>query len=301
MKKLVSVITPTYNHEKFIGQCIESVQSQTYDNWEMIIIDDHSVDQTLEIAQRYTRLDKRIKIIQHKKNWGIQKLKATYNQALAMAQGNLIAILEGDDFWPKDKLEKQIKDFKKEGVYVLSFGNCAITDPLGRLIQVKKHKIKESVFNSLITLQLSIMSPTVMIKKSALLKINGFQNDADYQFVDIPTYLALASKGKFYYHQDLLGCYRKHENSSCFKAIKNDPTVGRKKAQQCILRFIQRNKGLNLKKIIREQNKIIQRKKLLRRLIILKHQLLFNKNNFAQIIKRVVSLPTLHQIKRVDC
>ena len=76
---LVSIITPTYNHEKFIGNCIESVLAQTYPYWEQIIVDDGSNDDTGKIIASYK--DKRIKYIKQK-NKGIWKLKETYNKAL---------------------------------------------------------------------------------------------------------------------------------------------------------------------------------------------------------------------------
>ncbi len=86
---LVSIITPTYNHEKFIGTCIESVLKQTYQNWEMIIIDDGSTDKTGFIVAKYN--DNRIRYVKQE-NVGIWKLKGTYNKALNMSSGNLIAL-----------------------------------------------------------------------------------------------------------------------------------------------------------------------------------------------------------------
>ncbi len=104
---LVSIITPTYNHEKFIGTCIESVLKQTYQNWEMIIIDDGSTDKTGVVVAKYD--DDRIKYVKQE-NLGIWKLSETYNKALDMSMGDLVAILEGDDAWPNFKLEEQVKD-----------------------------------------------------------------------------------------------------------------------------------------------------------------------------------------------
>jgi len=104
---LVSVITPTYNHERFIAQCIESVLAQTYGHWEMIIVDDGSTDHTASIAEEYAKKDHRIKVIRQANN-GIFRLAETYNKALGLANGELIAILEGDDTWQNTKLEIQV-------------------------------------------------------------------------------------------------------------------------------------------------------------------------------------------------
>ena len=81
---LVSIITPTYNHEKFIGKCIESVLAQSYPHWEQIIVDDGSNDGTEEIVASYN--DERIKYIKQE-NKGIWRLKETYNKALKNSNG----------------------------------------------------------------------------------------------------------------------------------------------------------------------------------------------------------------------
>ena len=91
----VSIITSTFNHERFIGPCIESVINQTYQNWEQIIIDDGSSDRTPEIVRSYK--DSRIHYI-YQQNQSIEALAQTYNRALRESQGQLVGILERDDF-----------------------------------------------------------------------------------------------------------------------------------------------------------------------------------------------------------
>src|SRR3989344_4028320 len=135
MAPKISIITPAYNHEEFLPSCIESVLNQTYQLWEQIIIDDASQDQTFNIAKSYAEKDKRIILIKHKKNWGIRKLAGIYNQALRQASGNFVAILESDDFWPSNKLEKQIKCFNDKKV-ALSFGDCLMTNSHGQPIKL---------------------------------------------------------------------------------------------------------------------------------------------------------------------
>ena len=109
---LVSIITPTFNHEGFIGTCIESVQAQTYPHWELLILDDGSTDATGLVADRYAEQDHRIRVF-HSENVGVFRLDETYNQALSHANGSLIGILEGDDVWEPDKLRKQLDALKK--------------------------------------------------------------------------------------------------------------------------------------------------------------------------------------------
>src|SRR5437588_302353 len=115
---LVSIITPTYNHERFIGPCIASLCDQAYGNWEQIIIDDGSTDNTAEVISKFK--DPRIRY-QYQQNQGPIELARTYNRALGMAKGDLIAILEGDDFWPHDKLATLVPCFLDDRV-VLAYG-----------------------------------------------------------------------------------------------------------------------------------------------------------------------------------
>ena len=92
--KLISIITPAFNAEKYIEDTIESVLAQTYQNWEMLIVDDCSVDNTVQMVEKYCAMDLRIKLIRHSKNQGVA---ATRNTALAQAKGAYIAFLDSDD------------------------------------------------------------------------------------------------------------------------------------------------------------------------------------------------------------
>lgn len=114
---LVSIITPTYNCARFIKETIRSVQAQTYQNWEMIISDDCSTDNTREIIAPYLDSDKRIKYICNEKNSGAA---ITRNNALKLAQGRWIAFLDSDDLWLPEKLERQIT-FMETNHYSFSY------------------------------------------------------------------------------------------------------------------------------------------------------------------------------------
>ena len=126
-RPLVSIITPTYNHALYIGRCLESVLAQTEPRWEQIVIDDGSTDGTAEIVNQFT--DARIRYVTQRHR-GIAGLGDAYNLALRMARGEYVAVLEGDDFWPQDKLERQLPEFEDPEV-VLSWGLAAETDPAG--------------------------------------------------------------------------------------------------------------------------------------------------------------------------
>ncbi len=110
---LVSIITPAYNSSEYIREAIESVIAQTYKNWEMIIVDDASQDNTYEILNNYANKDKRIKPIFLEKNCGAAYAR---NRAIECAQGRYIAFLDSDDLWKKEKLEKQLIFMKKNKI-----------------------------------------------------------------------------------------------------------------------------------------------------------------------------------------
>ena len=113
MNKKVSIIIPNYNSEKFIEDSINSVISQTYDNWEMIIVDDCSSDNSQHKILSLANKDTRIKTILLKKNVGAAEAR---NIALRKANGNYIAFLDSDDLWNNEKLEKQINFMIKNRV-----------------------------------------------------------------------------------------------------------------------------------------------------------------------------------------
>lgn len=208
----VSIITPTYNQERFIGQCIESVLAQTYLHWEQIIIDDGSTDKTGEIIAQYK--DERIKYIRQD-NVGIWRLGETYNKALKISQGELIAVLEGDDFWPAWKLERQIAVFEREKV-VLSFGKAAVTNSQGKTVYISSENLKwfrgrkkEEILRKLL-LQNFIPACTAMCRKDALLSIGGFQQPEDVPYVDYPTWLELCLVGEIQPVDEICGYWRRH-------------------------------------------------------------------------------------------
>ncbi len=132
---LVSVIMPCYNTEKFIAKSIESVIRQTYLNWELIITDGPSSDNTASIVRAYCEQDQRIHLIVPSKRRGIADAR---HNSIQNARGEYLAFLDSDDIWVKDKLEKQIAFMKKEG-YAFTYGNYEIIDddgtPIGKIIR----------------------------------------------------------------------------------------------------------------------------------------------------------------------
>lgn len=113
MKDLVSIITPSYNSLDFVSMTIDSVLNQTYQNWEMIIVDDVSSDNSCETIEAYSKKDSRIKLIRLEINSGPAIAR---NRALKEAKGRYMAFLDSDDLWHPDKLSKQISFMKEKGI-----------------------------------------------------------------------------------------------------------------------------------------------------------------------------------------
>jgi teichuronic acid biosynthesis glycosyltransferase TuaG len=132
---LVSIITPTFNSEKFITETIKSIQNQSYTNWEMIVVDDCSSDKTVSIISNFAQFDSRIKFFQLEKNSGTGVAR---NKALSETKGRFVTFLDSDDLWKPIKLEKQI-DFllKNNLVFTFSFYECIDEDgiPLNKRVE----------------------------------------------------------------------------------------------------------------------------------------------------------------------
>lgn len=121
---LVSVIMPAYNASITIEEAICSVIDQDYNNWELIIVNDNSQDDTSQIGKRFSVFDHRIRIIDNENNMGVAKSR---NIALSNAKGEYIAFLDSDDMWKKDKLSKQISFMMKNKV-AISYSYYAMVD-----------------------------------------------------------------------------------------------------------------------------------------------------------------------------
>lgn len=223
---MVSILTPTYNHERFIAACIESALEQSYQNWEQIIIDDGSTDQTADVVKKYK--DPRIKYFRQE-NMGPDALAQIYNRALNDSQGDLIAILEGDDLWPSSKLATLVPKFRNSKI-ILAYGEVLDVDVNGQrqsgmsgATRVRQNLPDSILFNEPIGSSAKFMlraqgpslipASTVVIRRAALLEIGGFQSFPGLRTTDYPTYLQLALRGQFCYEKQIMGFRRRHSES----------------------------------------------------------------------------------------
>ncbi len=126
---IVSIITPAYNAAKFIGETIESVLRQTYSNWELLICDDCSTDDTVKIVEQYGVADSRIRLLSTPQNTGSPSIPR--NISLNEAKGKYIAFLDADDIWFPEKLEEQLV-FMENNHYDFVYSNYEKMDFQGK-------------------------------------------------------------------------------------------------------------------------------------------------------------------------
>lgn len=219
-KPLVSIITPTYNCSNYIKDTIESVLNQTYQNWEMIVVDDLSRDDTLDIVRIYAKQDARIRVFSLKEKGGASIAR---NFAINKANGMYIAFLDGDDLWLPEKLEKQICFMNKYN-YVFTYTNYYImqskfVDNKKRLLPIQKCPQKVAYKEMLKRNYIGCL--TVMFDAEKVGKINIPRLDKRN---DYALWLKILQKG-FEAHllDESLAIYRNHQglsHGSKFKLLK---------------------------------------------------------------------------------
>ena len=202
--ELVSIIMPTYNCAKFINETIKSVLNQTYENWELVIVDDCSNDNTEEVVASFN--DKRIKYNRLEKNSGAAVARTT---AMKMATGNYMAFLDSDDLWKDNKLEKQLEFMKKNNYNFTCTAYEQIDEEGHQLNKIIKTK-KKADYNRIL-LDCPVGNSTVMYNVDNLGK---FEVPNIRKRNDDALWLQILKKEKFIYGMpDVLMEYRIRNNS----------------------------------------------------------------------------------------
>lgn len=203
MSELVSIIMPSYNTANYIGLTIDSVLKQTYSNWEIIIVDDCSIDNTDEVVAEYN--DERIIYLKNEKNFGAA---VSRNKALKKVNGKWIAFLDSDDIWYPTKLEEQIK-FMKENNFSFSYTNYKEVDEFGvenGIVVTGPNKItKKGMYHYCWPGCLTVMYDA---EKIGSLQIVDIKKNNDYAM-----WLKIIKKVDCYHYDKVLAQYRKRSES----------------------------------------------------------------------------------------
>lgn len=211
MEDLVSIITPTYNCGKFINETIKSVLNQTYKNWEMIIVDDCSTDDTEKVVLKFD--DERVKYHKLKINSGAAVARTT---AMQLAKGSYMAFLDSDDIWTEDKLEKQL-NFMKKNNYVFTCTSYEQIDENGNSLSKIINPVKKCSYNRLL-LDCPVGNSTVMydVKKMGKFEVPNIRKRNDDAL-----WLQMLKKEKYIYgFNSILMKYRIRKNSISSNKLK---------------------------------------------------------------------------------
>lgn len=210
---LISVITPCYNAERFIDSCIQSVLSQTYKNWELILVDDCSTDDTLNKIQMYSKLDNRIKYYTTKRTSGGPSHPR--NIGITTCTGDFVAFLDADDLWLPEKLSEQI-EFALENNYQFVYSNYEKISSEG-FRQGRRLRMKAEVDYKYMLRTCEIPCLTVLIHKN-LIKNRLFK---EFGKEDYLLWLEILRTGvKAYNTGRVHALYRQQDSSRSSNKIK---------------------------------------------------------------------------------
>jgi glycosyltransferase involved in cell wall biosynthesis len=211
----VSVIMPCYNHSRYLPESIESILGQSYGDLELIIADDCSSDNSVDVIESFKRRDKRIIGIYNKENKGAS---GSRNSAMTASKGNYVAFCDADDVWEKEKLRIQMNCMLNNRGYAAIHSDSTIIDGQGNptgerfssLHQSKKRS--GSLFHELCIANF-INIQTVLLRRQCVNDVGLFEEDIKY-VEDWIYWVKVANRFNFFYIDEPLGRYRVHEGST---------------------------------------------------------------------------------------
>jgi len=216
---LVSVVIPAYNAQPFVAETIDSVLAQTYQNFEIIVIDDGSSDSTLEILNQYSKSYSKVKVLTHQDN---QNLGVSKSRQLGVqyAQGSYIAFLDSDDIFLPEKLQIQVDTFSRFEDIILCHTGVKVSSTVKKCPNFSSHFSISSEVHSYYHQEKSyflktnhICNSTTFVKTSVLKEVS-FSSYQIFQYEDWLLWILLSTKGKFLFLPQQLIKYRYHPASA---------------------------------------------------------------------------------------
>lgn len=208
---LVSVVIPCYNHESFVQYSVQSVIDQTYQNIELIIIDDGSKDGSLaKIEEMVALCEQRFVRFQFRSRSN-KGLSTTLNEAIEWCEGKYVALLASDDVILEHKTQVQVDFLEKNQLITAVCGGVELIDQYNNLIKVKLKLEKTYSFEEIIMHRFELPAATQMIRRDALMAVKGFNPDIVLE--DWYMWLKLSQIGKIHYMNQVLALYRQHDTN----------------------------------------------------------------------------------------
>jgi glycosyltransferase involved in cell wall biosynthesis len=217
---LVSVVIPTYNHAHFLARALQSVLDQTYPNWEVIVVDNHSQDNTAEVIQGFE--DSRITVLKIH-NHGV--IAASRNMGMRTARGEWIAFLDSDDLWYPDKLETVMKEARRDAtIDVFSTDEVLVNDSTGERKLLRYGPYCQDFYKRLL-LRGNCLSPSAALVRRDFLSCNriGFRENKEFITAeDYDFWMICAREGaKFKCLRSVQGEYLIHATNSSGQAERH--------------------------------------------------------------------------------
>jgi len=216
-KPRVSIVMATFNRAHLIGQAIEALRRQTLTDWELIIADDASVDDTPATVRAWTERDSRIVSIRNETNLGISR---NYNNALRLVRGEFVAMLDDDDIWcAEDKLERQVRFLETHPEYVGCGGGLIVINMEGReLYRFLKPESDDQIRRTMLFSN-PMANSTTMFRREAGERVGWYDGELRYSG-DRDFWMKLALLGKLHNFQEYLGYYTKGTHNTSILNIK---------------------------------------------------------------------------------
>lgn len=209
-KPLISIVMPVYNAGDFLVDSIESILDQTYDNFEFIIVDDASTDNSWQIIQTYAQKDNRIKAFQNDKNSGVS---STTNFAISKTKGQFIARMDADDVSFPNRLEKQLNFLQKNKDTIAVGGQCVVIDKQNQVIGQKIFPLNNRKLRKMIFRAVPMQQPSMMINRKLLPENFQWYSPTCMSAEELDVLFKLMKYGKIANLKDWTLFYRYRPNS----------------------------------------------------------------------------------------
>lgn len=211
----VSVVLPVYNGGKYLANAIGSIVDQSFEDWELICVNDGSTDQSSLVLDWFARMDARIQVV-HQENRGIV---GALNRGCELAQSDLICRMDADDLAMPNRMEHQVDFMQKNSNHVAVGGAILSIDsdsePLALQVNALDH---ETIVQRLLRRETGLFHPTTMIRTVAFRKVGGYR--LKYQWIeDHDLWLRLSQVGTLANTSELVLCYRQHAASVCWQRL----------------------------------------------------------------------------------
>lgn len=221
-KPLVSVVMPVYNTAEYVSSAIDSILTQTYKNFELIIINDGSQDNSPEIIKYYQKkYPKKIRVITLKTNTNAAG-NGAFNKGLTIAKGNFVARMDADDIALPNRLEKQVNYLVQHPNTVLIGSQAVVIDKDGKIIGKKLVPQTHTEIYQSFAVKNPIIHPSCMFNRNLFKNPRKLYDQKFGMGDDYYTFIGLTQRGKLVNLPDILMKYRIHKNNATFQKPKSD-------------------------------------------------------------------------------